>query len=90
MRPLQLVRLPADVGWNEGYVIAYLATFAGEQVRQILTSKAATLRSKLDIWTQNWWNFSDSLAVVEFFVALFFRYPTALGSFCFIESTTPN
>ena len=68
-----LIKLPHALHWNECYVVAYIGTFGCDLIRQILVTKSAKLTRKFSIWTQNWWNILDALAVMAFFLAFTLR-----------------
>ena len=68
-----LIKLPHALHWNECYVVAYIGTFGCDLIRQILVTKSAKLTRKFAIWTQNWWNILDALAVMAFFLAFTLR-----------------
>ena len=68
-----LVRLPKQPQWNEYYVIAYIASFGAEKMREIFASEPVKLSHKFSVWSSSWWNCCDAAAVIEFFVALILR-----------------
>lgn len=68
-----LIRMPPEMEWNEYYIIAYVATFGGEKIREILASEPVKLSSKLSVWAAGHWNCCDALAVIEFFIAMILR-----------------
>lgn len=68
-----LIRTPALPEWNEYYVMAYIATFGGEKIREILASEPVKLSHKIRVWSSGVWNCCDAFFVVEFLVAMVFR-----------------
>lgn len=65
-----LIKTPATPQWNECYVIAYLATFGVEKMREILSSR---LKRKFGVWCSNEWNVCDVFFIVTFFIGVGLR-----------------
>ena len=68
-----LFALPDDPAWNEYYVIAFIATYGCDKMREMLVSEPLQLRQKLSVWSTNWWNILDATFIVEYFLALVLR-----------------
>ena len=69
-----LIRTLPTPEWNEYFVILHMASFGGEKVREILASEPVKLSHKISVWTSSVWNCCDALFVIEFFVAMIFRF----------------
>ena len=68
-----LIKLPEVPAWNEYYVMAYIATFGCEKIREIMASEPIQLRQKLTVWLYNWWNLCDAVMTLEFFLGVALR-----------------
>jgi transient receptor potential cation channel subfamily M member 3 len=68
-----LIKLPEVPAWNEYYVMAYIATFGCEKVREVMASEPIRLRQKLYVWLHDWWNFCDTVMTLEFFLGVALR-----------------
>ena len=68
-----LFQLPEEPAWNEYYVIAFIASFGCEKLREIFVSEPLQLRHKLFVWSSDWWNILDAGFVLKFFLAFGLR-----------------
>lgn len=68
-----LIATPPTPEWHEIYVIAFMATFGCEKIREIFASEPVKLRQKLSVWSSSIWNCCDAFFVLFFFVALSLR-----------------
>ncbi|KAJ7994831.1 hypothetical protein DPEC_G00253540 [Dallia pectoralis] len=69
-----LVRMPEFPSAQEWVVILYIFTSAIEKIREMcLMSEAGKISQKVKVWFSNYFNLSDFLAIVTFFVGFGIR-----------------
>lgn len=68
-----LIRTPLTPEWNEWYVVAHMASFGCEKLREILASEPVNLKLKFAVWSSQMWNCLDAFFVLEFFVGFLTR-----------------
>ncbi|KAM9391501.1 transient receptor potential cation channel subfamily M member 6 [Pholidichthys leucotaenia] len=69
-----LVKMEDRPSVQEWLVIAYIMSTALEKTREVLMSEPKKLTQKLKIWFSEYWNVSDFIAIVLFFVGLSMRW----------------
>uniref|UniRef100_A0A452UP02 non-specific serine/threonine protein kinase n=1 Tax=Ursus maritimus TaxID=29073 RepID=A0A452UP02_URSMA len=68
---VQMERLPSVQEW---IVIAYIFTYAIEKVREIFMSEAGKISQKIKVWFSDYFNISDTIAIISFFVGFGLRF----------------
>ncbi|KAJ8249373.1 hypothetical protein GJAV_G00234070 [Gymnothorax javanicus] len=68
-----LVRMPPSPSSQECVVILYIFTSAIEKTREMCMSEAGKITQKIRVWFSDYFNISDTLAIVTFFVGFSLR-----------------
>ncbi|XP_066132497.1 transient receptor potential cation channel subfamily M member 7 isoform X1 [Saccopteryx bilineata] len=68
---VQMERLPSVQEW---IVIAYIFTYAIEKVREIFMSEAGKVSQKIKVWFSDYFNVSDTIAIISFFIGFGLRF----------------
>uniref|UniRef100_A0A3Q3AZX2 non-specific serine/threonine protein kinase n=1 Tax=Kryptolebias marmoratus TaxID=37003 RepID=A0A3Q3AZX2_KRYMA len=68
-----LVRLPKWPSPQEWVVILYIFTSAIEKIREMFMSEAGKINQKIKVWFSDYFNISDFLAIVTFFIGFGLR-----------------
>ncbi|KAM8783829.1 transient receptor potential cation channel subfamily M member 7 [Rhynchonycteris naso] len=68
---VQMERLPSVQEW---IVIAYIFTYAIEKVREIFMSEAGKISQKIKVWFSDYFNVSDTIAIISFFIGFGLRF----------------
>ncbi|XP_023365742.1 transient receptor potential cation channel subfamily M member 7 isoform X1 [Otolemur garnettii] len=68
---VQMERLPSVQEW---IVIAYIFTYAIEKVREIFMSEAGKINQKIKVWFSDYFNISDTIAIISFFIGFGLRF----------------
>ncbi|XP_037012364.1 transient receptor potential cation channel subfamily M member 7 isoform X2 [Artibeus jamaicensis] len=68
---VQMEQLPSVQEW---IVIAYIFTYAIEKVREIFMSEAGKISQKIKVWFSDYFNISDTIAIVSFFIGFGLRF----------------
>ncbi|XP_036390403.1 transient receptor potential cation channel subfamily M member 7-like [Megalops cyprinoides] len=71
-----LVRMPPTPSWQECVVILYIFTSAIEKTREMFMSEAGKITQKIRVWFSDYFNISDTIAIVSFFVGFGLRFGT--------------
>nr|XP_056721659.1 transient receptor potential cation channel subfamily M member 7 [Euleptes europaea] len=75
-----LVRMEELPSIQEWIVIAYIFTLAIEKIREIFMSEAGKVSQKIKVWFNDYFNVSDTIAIITFFVGFTLRFG-AKGNF---------
>ncbi|XP_075570273.1 transient receptor potential cation channel subfamily M member 7 [Pelecanus crispus] len=75
-----LVKMEELPSVQEWIVIAYIFTSAIEKVREIFMSEAGKINQKIKVWFSDYFNISDTVAIVTFFIGFALRFG-AKGNF---------
>ncbi|MBZ3872839.1 Transient receptor potential cation channel subfamily M member 7 [Sciurus carolinensis] len=68
---VQMERLPSVQEW---IVIAYIFTYAIEKIREIFMSEAGKISQKIKVWFSDYFNISDTIAIISFFIGFGLRF----------------
>nr|XP_054095622.1 transient receptor potential cation channel subfamily M member 7 isoform X3 [Callithrix jacchus] len=68
---VQMEQLPSVQEW---IVIAYIFTYAIEKVREIFMSEAGKINQKIKVWFSDYFNISDTIAIISFFIGFGLRF----------------
>ncbi|XP_063737078.1 transient receptor potential cation channel subfamily M member 7 isoform X2 [Eleginops maclovinus] len=68
-----LVRMPQEPSPQEWVVILYIFTSAIEKIREMFMSEAGKISQKIKVWFSDYFNVSDFLAIVTFFIGFGLR-----------------
>uniref|UniRef100_A0A3Q3KXC3 non-specific serine/threonine protein kinase n=1 Tax=Mastacembelus armatus TaxID=205130 RepID=A0A3Q3KXC3_9TELE len=68
-----LVKMPAWPSPQESVVILYIFTYAIEKIREMFMSEAGKISQKIKVWFGDYFNISDFLAIVSFFIGFGLR-----------------
>ncbi|XP_051836602.1 transient receptor potential cation channel subfamily M member 7 isoform X1 [Antechinus flavipes] len=68
---VQMEQLPSVQEW---IVIAYIFTYAIEKIREIFMSEAGKISQKIKVWFSDYFNISDTIAIVTFFIGFGLRF----------------
>ncbi|KAG9352239.1 hypothetical protein JZ751_020652 [Albula glossodonta] len=71
-----LVQMPPRPSPQEWGVILYIFTSAIEKIREMFMSEAGKIGQKIKVWFSDYFNISDTLAIVTFFVGFGLRFGT--------------
>ncbi|XP_064169328.1 transient receptor potential cation channel subfamily M member 7-like isoform X2 [Anguilla rostrata] len=71
-----LVRMPPTPSAQECVVILYIFTSAIEKTREMCMSEAGKITQKIRVWFSDYFNISDTIAIVTFFVGFGLRFGT--------------
>ncbi|XP_070618463.1 transient receptor potential cation channel subfamily M member 7 isoform X3 [Erythrolamprus reginae] len=75
-----LVKMEELPSVQEWIVIAYIFTLAVEKIREIFLSEAGKISQKVKVWFNDYFNISDTIAIVMFFIGFVLRFG-AKGNF---------
>ncbi|XP_061451857.1 transient receptor potential cation channel subfamily M member 7 isoform X2 [Rhineura floridana] len=75
-----LVKMEELPSIQEWIVIAYIFTLAVEKIREIFMSEAGKISQKVKVWFSDYFNVSDTIAIITFFIGFALRFG-AQGSF---------
>ncbi|XP_069723086.1 transient receptor potential cation channel subfamily M member 7 [Phaenicophaeus curvirostris] len=75
-----LVKMEESPSVQEWIVIAYIFTSAIEKIREIFMSEAGKINQKIKVWFSDYFNISDTVAIVTFFIGFALRFG-AKGNF---------
>ncbi|NWZ78798.1 TRPM7 protein, partial [Poecile atricapillus] len=75
-----LVKMEELPSVQEWIVIAYIFTSAIEKIREIFMSEAGKINQKIKVWFSDYFNISDTVAIVTFFIGFALRFG-AKGNF---------
>ncbi|XP_060115795.1 transient receptor potential cation channel subfamily M member 7 [Heteronotia binoei] len=75
-----LVRMEELPSIQEWIVIAYIFTLAVEKIREIFMSEAGKVSQKIKVWFNDYFNVSDTIAIITFFIGFALRFG-AKGNF---------
>uniref|UniRef100_A0A8C3E953 Transient receptor potential cation channel subfamily M member 7 n=1 Tax=Corvus moneduloides TaxID=1196302 RepID=A0A8C3E953_CORMO len=65
-----LVKMEELPSVQEWIVIAYIFTSAIEKIREIFMSEAGKINQKIKVWFSDYFNISDTVAIVTFFIGI--------------------
>lgn len=68
---VQMEQLPSVQEW---IVIAYIFTYAIEKIREVFMSEAGKISQKIKVWFSDYFNVSDTIAIISFFVGFGLRF----------------
>ncbi|XP_061820430.2 transient receptor potential cation channel subfamily M member 7 isoform X2 [Nerophis lumbriciformis] len=68
-----LVRMPEWPSPQEWVVILYIFTSAIEKIREMFMSEAGKISQKIKVWFDDYFNVSDFLAIISFFIGFGLR-----------------
>ncbi|NXE03741.1 TRPM7 protein, partial [Lophotis ruficrista] len=68
-----LVKMEESPSVQEWIVIAYIFTSAIEKIREIFMSEAGKINQKIKVWFSDYFNISDTVAIVTFFIGFALR-----------------
>ncbi|XP_021011132.1 transient receptor potential cation channel subfamily M member 7 isoform X2 [Mus caroli] len=68
---VKMEQLPSVQEW---IVIAYIFTYAIEKVREVFMSEAGKISQKIKVWFSDYFNVSDTIAIISFFVGFGLRF----------------
>ncbi|XP_014743208.1 PREDICTED: transient receptor potential cation channel subfamily M member 7 [Sturnus vulgaris] len=69
-----LVKMEELPSVQEWIVIAYIFTSAIEKIREIFMSEAGKINQKIKVWFSDYFNISDTVAIVTFFIGFALRF----------------
>ena len=69
-----LVRMEQFPSVQEWIVIAYIFTYAIEKIREIFMSEAGKISQKIKVWFSDYFNISDTIAIISFFIGFGLRF----------------
>uniref|UniRef100_A0A8D2LL70 non-specific serine/threonine protein kinase n=1 Tax=Varanus komodoensis TaxID=61221 RepID=A0A8D2LL70_VARKO len=69
-----LVKMEALPSVQEWIVIAYIFTLAIEKIREIFMSEAGKISQKVKVWFSDYFNVSDTIAIITFFIGFGLRF----------------
>ncbi|XP_075753270.1 transient receptor potential cation channel subfamily M member 7 isoform X2 [Pelodiscus sinensis] len=69
-----LVKMKGVPSVQEWIVIAYIFTSAIEKIREIFMSEAGKINQKIKVWFSDYFNVSDTIAIVTFFIGFALRF----------------
>uniref|UniRef100_H3BG73 non-specific serine/threonine protein kinase n=1 Tax=Latimeria chalumnae TaxID=7897 RepID=H3BG73_LATCH len=72
-----LVKMQTAPSAQEWIVIAYIFTSAIEKIREIFMSEAGKINQKVKVWFSDYFNISDTVAIITFFVGFGLRFGVA-------------
>ncbi|EMP29147.1 Transient receptor potential cation channel subfamily M member 7, partial [Chelonia mydas] len=75
-----LVKMEEIPSVQEWIVIAYIFTSAIEKIREIFMSEAGKINQKIKVWFSDYFNISDTIAIITFFIGFTLRFG-AKGNF---------
>ncbi|GAB1286845.1 Transient receptor potential cation channel subfamily M member 7 [Apodemus speciosus] len=68
---VKMEQLPSVQEW---IVIAYIFTYAIEKVREVFMSEAGKISQKIKVWFSDYFNVSDTIAIISFFIGFGLRF----------------
>ncbi|XP_051000505.1 transient receptor potential cation channel subfamily M member 7 isoform X1 [Acomys russatus] len=68
---VQMEQLPSVQEW---IVIAYIFTYAIEKIREVFMSEAGKISQKIKVWFSDYFNVSDTIAIISFFIGFGLRF----------------
>uniref|UniRef100_A0A8C4TLA7 non-specific serine/threonine protein kinase n=1 Tax=Erpetoichthys calabaricus TaxID=27687 RepID=A0A8C4TLA7_ERPCA len=68
-----LVKMPEMPSPQEWIVICYIFTSAVEKIREIFMSEAGKINQKIKVWFGDYFNITDTIAIVTFFIGFALR-----------------
>uniref|UniRef100_A0A669QLJ5 Transient receptor potential cation channel subfamily M member 6 n=1 Tax=Phasianus colchicus TaxID=9054 RepID=A0A669QLJ5_PHACC len=69
-----LVKMEPRPSAQEWLVIIYIFSTAIEKVREVFISEPGKFRQKVKVWIYEYWNFTDSLAIILFMIGFGLRW----------------
>ncbi|NWV98818.1 TRPM6 protein, partial [Machaerirhynchus nigripectus] len=69
-----LVKMEPRPSVQEWLVIIYIFTTAIEKVREVCISEPGKFRQKVKVWIYEYWNFTDSVAIILFMIGFGLRW----------------
>ncbi|NWV44245.1 TRPM6 protein, partial [Grantiella picta] len=69
-----LVKMEPTPSVQEWLVIVYIFTTAIEKVREVFISEPGKFRQKVKVWIYEYWNFTDSIAIILFMIGFGLRW----------------
>ncbi|NXU16968.1 TRPM6 protein, partial [Pardalotus punctatus] len=69
-----LVKMEPRPSVQEWLVIIYIFTTAIEKVREVFISEPGKFRQKVKVWIYEYWNFTDSIAIILFMIGFGLRW----------------
>nr|XP_033782640.1 transient receptor potential cation channel subfamily M member 6 isoform X3 [Geotrypetes seraphini] len=69
-----LVKMESRPSAQEWYVIIYIFTTAVEKVREVFMSEPGKFSHKVKVWINEYWNITDSIAIVLFVIGFGLRW----------------
>nr|XP_020645729.1 transient receptor potential cation channel subfamily M member 7 [Pogona vitticeps] len=69
-----LVKMEELPSVQEWIVIAYIFTLAIEKIREIFMSEAGKISQKIKVWFNDYFNVSDTIAIITFFIGFILRF----------------
>ncbi|XP_068858589.1 transient receptor potential cation channel subfamily M member 6 [Aphelocoma coerulescens] len=69
-----LVKMEPRPSVQEWLVIIYIFTTAIEKVREVFISEPGKFRQKVKVWIYEYWNFTDSVAIILFMIGFGLRW----------------
>ncbi|XP_041075479.1 transient receptor potential cation channel subfamily M member 7-like isoform X4 [Polyodon spathula] len=69
-----LVKMPRMPSIQEWIVISYIFTSAIEKIREIFMSEAGKINQKIKVWFGDYFNITDCLAILTFFIGFGLRF----------------
>uniref|UniRef100_A0A663LR64 non-specific serine/threonine protein kinase n=1 Tax=Athene cunicularia TaxID=194338 RepID=A0A663LR64_ATHCN len=74
-----LVKMEELPSVQEWIVIAYIFTSAIEKIREVFMSEAGKINQKIKVWFSDYFNISDTVAIVTFFIGFAENYVFVAG-----------
>ncbi|KFP13714.1 Transient receptor potential cation channel subfamily M member 6, partial [Egretta garzetta] len=69
-----LVKMEPRPSVQEWLVIIYIFSTAIEKVREVFISEPGKFRQKVKVWIHEYWNFTDSIAIILFMIGFGLRW----------------
>ncbi|NXL88415.1 TRPM6 protein, partial [Alectura lathami] len=69
-----LVKMEPRPSVQEWFVIVYIFSTAIEKVREVFISEPGKFRQKVKVWIYEYWNFTDSIAIILFMIGFGLRW----------------
>uniref|UniRef100_A0A7M4FFQ1 non-specific serine/threonine protein kinase n=1 Tax=Crocodylus porosus TaxID=8502 RepID=A0A7M4FFQ1_CROPO len=77
-----LVKMEELPSVQEWIVIAYIFTSAIEKIREIFMSEAGKINQKVKVWFSDYFNVSDTIAIVTFFIGFNYIFVSGRITYC--------
>uniref|UniRef100_A0A8B9DY33 Transient receptor potential cation channel subfamily M member 7 n=1 Tax=Anser cygnoides TaxID=8845 RepID=A0A8B9DY33_ANSCY len=77
-----LVKMEELPSVQEWIVIAYIFTSAIEKIREIFMSEAGKINQKIKVWFSDYFNISDTVAIVTFFIGENYVFVAGRITYC--------